>query len=80
MHFIAFELHFDLVYLVCMDYVLIYGQYASVICYECLGYVSLEISCCISSGSFDIYAGMTSFLYQIFLLFDSCMHNWFIQV
>ena len=48
MHFIASGLHFDSVYWVCMDYVLFCGQCASVICYACLGYVSLEINCCVS--------------------------------
>jgi len=48
MHFVASGLHFDSVYWVCMDYVLFCGQCASVICYACLGYVSLEISCCVS--------------------------------
>jgi len=42
MHFVASGLHFDSVYWVCMDYVLFCGQCASVICYACLGYVSLE--------------------------------------
>ena len=47
MYFFAFGLHYDSIYWVCIDYVLFYDQCASVVCYACLAYVSLEISYCI---------------------------------